>query len=155
MPETERDLAGEIATLDSLSLCDLRLRWQIKFGRTASTRLPKNLLLRLYAHRLQAEVYGDLRAGTIQLLDRLGTEKSTGDSQIPLPGDQNSRGQLKAGTVLVREHAGANHHVMVTKGGYCWNGQTYSSLSQVATAITGTRWSGPRFFGLKSAKAIS
>lgn len=111
---TERDLAQEIIGLDGLTLDELRLRWQNKFGRAASVHLPKNLLLRLYAYRLQAEVLGDLGPGTIQLLDRLGRENVVEGKPIPLPADLNGRGQLKAGTVLVREHAGVSHHVMVT-----------------------------------------
>jgi hypothetical protein len=148
VPEAENDLAQEVAGLGRLALDDLRLRWQNRFGRAASVHLPKNLLLRLYAYRLQAEMYGDVGPGTSQLLDRLGREKETEGKPIPLPGDLNGRSRLKAGTVLVREHAGVSHRVEVAQGGYCWNGQTFSSLSKIATAITGTRWNGPRFFGL-------
>jgi hypothetical protein len=153
MTDAEHDLTQEVIGLDGLTLDDLRLRWQNKFGRAASVHLPKNLLLRLYAYRLQTEMLGDLGPGTTQLLDRLGRENVVEGKPIPLPADLNSRGQLKTGTVLVREHAGVNHHVMVVQEGYCWNGQTFSSLSQVATTITGTRWNGPRFFGLPSGKA--
>lgn len=153
MPEAETDLTEEIASLERLALDDLRLRWQSRFGRTPSTHLSRFLLLRLYAYRIQAEVGGDLGPGTVQLLDRLGREKIAEGKFVPLPADLDGGGQLKAGTVLVREHAGANHHVMVTQDGYFWNGQTFPSLSQVATAITGTRWNGRRFFGLRSGKA--
>ena len=151
--DAERDLAREITSLETLTLEDLRLRWQSRFGRAASVHLPKNLLLRLYAYRLQAETQGDLGPSTVQLMDRLGREKAAEGKPIPLPADLNGRGQLKAGTVLVREHAGVAHHVMVAQEGYCWNGQTFSSLSQVATAITGTKWNGPRFFGVPGGRA--
>jgi hypothetical protein len=78
-----------------------------------------------------------------------------------LPGDRGSPlakagrcacarpGRLRPGTVLVREWEGGSHRVMVLAEGFAWNGTTYASLSQVARAITGTRWNGPRFFGLR------
>lgn len=59
-------------------------------------------------------------------------------------------GALAPGTVIGREHGGTMHHVMVLADGFAWNGVTYRSLSEVAFAITGTRWNSPRFFGLKS-----
>ena len=64
---------------------------------------------------------------------------------VPVPG----HGRLMAGTVLIREHEGRQHHVMVTDGNFVWNGKTFPSLSKVAHAITGTKWNGPRFFGLR------
>jgi hypothetical protein len=65
--------------------------------------------------------------------------------------DLSSRGKtaLAPGTVIGREHGGTMHHVMVLTDGFAWNGQTYRSLSEVAFAITGTKWNGPRFFGIK------
>jgi hypothetical protein len=151
--DAKRDLAQETASLAGLALEELRLRWQSNFGRAAPAHLPKNLLLRLYSYRLQAEAHGDLCPATTRLLDRLGRAKTAEDKVVPLPIHLNGRSQLKEGTVLVREHAGVSHQVMVGQEGYCWNGQTFSSLSQVATAITGTRWNGPRFFGLPSGRA--
>ena len=151
--DSERDLAQEIASLDNLTIDGLKLQWQNRFGRAASDLLPKALLVKLYAYREQADRYGGLSPGTIALLDRLGRERTAEGKSTPLPADLNGRDRLKAGTVLIREYAGASHHVMVTKDGYSWNGQTFSSLSQVATAITGTRWNGPRFFGLQSGRS--
>lgn len=68
----------------------------------------------------------------------------------------SSRGarSLAPGTVIGREHGGTVHHVMVLTDGFAWNGTTYRSLSEVAYAITGTRWNGPRFFGLKSNRKL-
>jgi hypothetical protein len=146
--DVETDPVKEIPCLDDLTSEDLRRRWQCKFGRAAPAHLPKNLLLRIYAYRLQADIQGDLGPGTVSLLDRLGGGNAAEGKPIPLPGDLNSRRHLKTGTILVREHAGISHRVTVALEGYCWNGQTFSSLSQVATAITGTRWNGPRFFGI-------
>ena len=61
--------------------------------------------------------------------------------------------ELTPGTVLVREWDRRSHRVMVLAGGFAWNGQTYDSLTKVALAITGTRWNGPRFFGLRDKQA--
>ena len=62
---------------------------------------------------------------------------------------------LTPGTVLVREWNRRSHRVMVVAGGFAWNGQTYDSLTKIAFAITGTRWNGPRFFGLRDKQAKS
>ena len=68
---------------------------------------------------------------------------------MPYPGNQ----RLKPGSVIVREHDGVDHRVMVLDEGYAWNGKTFGSLSSVARAITGTNWNGQRFFGLKEKRA--
>ena len=147
--DTSAELAREIASLEALSLDNLRLRWQALFGRTAPTHLPRYLLFRHCAYRLQCTVWSDLSPSTLQLLERLGRAGPDDNKPVPLPADVNGRGGLRPGTVLVREHAGIPRHVTVLAEGFCWDGQTYSSLSQVARAITGTNWNGRRFFGLQ------
>lgn len=141
------DVEAEIERLRGLGLAALQLSWRAVFGRAAPAHLSKTLLLRLLAYRLQAQAYGDLSPATRKLLDGLATEapSSDGDAAVPLPG----QGQLMPGTVLIREHDGQQHHVMVVEGGFVWNGTTYESLSKIAFAITGTKWNGPRFFGLR------
>lgn len=147
-----RDNLMDIANLDAvidelqnLTLDALRQRWRTQFGRSAPKNLPKGILLRLFVYRIQAEASSDLRAETVQFLKTVARDKA-----VPLADvSQSNYGGLKPGTVLVREHAGANHRVAVTDGGFAWNGATYPSLSQVAKAITGTAWNGPRFFGLR------
>lgn len=134
-----------IDELQNLGLDNLRTRWRTQFGRSAPKHLPKRILFRLFVYRIQAETYGDLRAETVQFLNTVVRDKA-----VPLADvSQSKYGGLKPGTVLVREHAGANHRVAVTEVGFSWNGSTYPSLSQVAKAITGTAWNGPRFFGLR------
>lgn len=141
----------EIAHLQDLDLDGLRQRWRTEFNRTAPGHVPKHLMLRLLAYRCQANELGDLSRTTVQFLDGLARAKSTEevevDGAVSIPG-QN---RLAPGTVLVREHEGAYHHVMVTGDGFVWNGTTYPSLTKIAFAITGTRWNGPRFFGLREA----
>src|SRR5690348_1693784 len=106
--------------------------------------------MRILAYRRQAEVLGDLSRTTKSLLDELARAKTTGGSAAaPILSAQGHTRRLRPGTVLVREHEGHNHHVMVTDNGFAWNGTQYSSLTKVAFAITGTRWNGPRFFGLR------
>ena len=87
-------------------------------------------------HHVQEQRLGGLDRPTARMLDRLAD-----GGVAPV--------LLKLGSVIVREHDGAMHQVMVIKGGFAWNGQTYSSLSAVAKAITGTIWNGNRFFGLR------
>lgn len=153
--EPRSDLAREIAALEFLKLDDLRLRWHATFGKVAPCHLSRSLLLRLFAYRLQAEAYGDLGSPTAQLLEKLGRAKTGDQKFVPLPSEVGRQGLLKPGTVLVREHEGISHHVIAVEDGFAWNGQTYLSLSQVARAITGTQWNGPRFFGLRDQKTPS
>ena len=134
--------------LGELGLDELQAQWRLQFGRSAPRALPRRLLFRLLVFRLQAEKYGGLSPETSRFLDTMDFSQ-----EISLP-DLNKPGPagLKPGTVLVREHDGTNHHVMVTQKGFSWNGANFNSLSQVAMAITGTRWNGPRFFGLREAR---
>ncbi len=115
-------------------------------GRTAPAHLPKHLLLRLLAYRLQADALGDLDKASLRYLDKLANAGGAGQDRAqspPLPG----AGKVRPGTLMMREWEGVQHRVMALDEGFAWNGTTYRSLSQVARAITGTRWSGPRFFG--------
>jgi hypothetical protein len=95
---------------------------------------------------------GDLDPATRRLLQRIAaSEKPDKDrlgSVLAPP-----KAELRPGTVLVREWDGHPQQVMVLPDGFAWNGSTYGSLSEVACAITGTRWSGPRFFGLNRVEA--
>ena len=136
----------EIARLRGLDLVGLQARWRTMMGKRAPAHLPKHLLLRILAYRLQADRFGDLDGATARALDRLGKQGGVGD--IPLP----DASRIAPGTLLVREWERTLHRVMVLEDGFAWNGSTYKSLSQVARAITGTRWNGPRFFGLREAK---
>jgi hypothetical protein len=140
-------LDNEIARLRGLDVGELRARWHTVFRRRAPPHLPRHLLFRILAYRLQADRLGDLDAGTRRLLDRIGSGPSDGIDR--LVADLNRpRDGLRPGTLLTREWDGHLQRVMVLADGFSWNGKTYPSLSQVAFAMTGTRWSGPRFFGL-------
>jgi hypothetical protein len=146
-------LDTEIARLRGLGVGELRARWHTAFRRRAPPHLPRHLLFHILAFRLQADRLGELDADSRRLLDRIGSGSS--DETDRLVADLRTRIELKPGTLLTREWDGRPQRVMVLADGFSWNGTTYPSLSKVAFAITGTRWSGPRFFGLdKSSSEI-
>ena len=136
----------EIARLRDLDIAALRSRRHAVFGRRPPPHLPRHLLFRLLAYRLQADQLGDLDDASRRLLDDSGSPEKAGQNAanlVPLIAD------VRPGTSLSREWNGHMQRVTVLAEGFAWNGKTYSSLSQVAFAITGTRWNGPRFFGLR------
>jgi hypothetical protein len=149
-------LSQEVAALASLGLEELRGRWRKVFRTPAPAHLPRYLVLRIIAYRIQANALGDLDRETVRFLDAVaeawqkrraaGQRGSKRPPPIPPVPDKRS---LKPGTILAREHNGELHRVMVLDEGFAWNGRTYGSLSEVARGITGTNWNGPRFFGLR------
>jgi hypothetical protein len=136
----------EIARLRDLDVGELRARWQTVFGRRAPPHLPRHLLFRVLAYRLQAEQLGDLDGESQRLLDRSGSPENAGQRAVDLG---RRTADLRPGTVLGREWNGQMQRVAVLADGFAWSGKTYPSLSKVAFAITGTRWNGPKFFGLR------
>jgi hypothetical protein len=141
--EPDRDLLdNEIARLRGLDVGELRARWHTVFRRAAPPRLPRHLLFRILAYRVQADRLGDLDADTRRVLDRIGSGSSEGIGR--LVADMNpSRTTLRPGTLLTREWGGSLQRVMVLAEGFSWNGKTYRSLSKVAFAITGSRLERP------------
>jgi Protein of unknown function (DUF2924) len=147
-PVGEDNMEAEIAHLRDLDLPGLRARWRSLYRKQAPDRLPRHLLFRILAYRLQAGRLGDLDKDTRRFLDRVasGAQDANAIKAVDSPPLRNG---LQPGTVLVREWNGVLQRVMVLDQGFAWNGTTYRSLSEIAFAITGTRWSGPRFFGLR------
>ena len=129
-----------------LDVGELRIRWQNAFGRLPPPRLPRHLLFRVLAYRLQANQLGDLDAESQRLLDRSVSPEDAGQRAVDLG---RHGADLRPGTVLGREWYGHMQRVTVLTDGFSWNGKTYPSLSKAAFAITGTRWNGPKFFGLR------
>ena len=146
---TETSIEDEIVHLRGLDLKGLRARWQSVLQRPAPDHLPRHLLFAIIAYRIQADRFGDLDHETRQLLDRTGAKESGAAMSARLVTFDQKRTELTPGTVLVREWDRRSQRVMVMSDGFAWNGQTYDSLSKVAFAITGTKWNGPRFFGLR------
>ena len=155
-------LQAELTELGRLSLDDLRLRWRNNWGRLALAHLSRGLLFRVMAYRLQAEASGDLDRKTVGLLARSGAAEKLTDNGSGTPGsDEQAESKissaravcepliLKPGALLIREWRGWLERVTVVDDGFVWNGTTYASLSAVAFAITGTKWNGHRFFGVR------
>ena len=136
-------LTAEIAQLDGLGLGALRDLWREGLGsppRFASTELTRLWL----AWELQAKVRGGYDLSTRRRLKQLCKS-----SKVDATPTSAALAALKPGTILTREWGGVTHRVMVLEQGFAWAGQNYRFLSEIATRISGTRWSGPRFFGLK------
>jgi Protein of unknown function (DUF2924) len=111
------------------------------FGSIPPRALTKDLIARMITYRMQEEAFGGLDRSTNKLLDRLARGEKP-----------ELHRRLKTGTILVREYRDERHTVTVVPDGFVWRDATYSSLSTIARAITGTAWNGPRFFGLRVAE---
>jgi Protein of unknown function (DUF2924) len=142
----------DMSRLQELSIGDLDSLWRSHLGGAVPTHLPKFLLPRLLAYRLQVQQHGRLSKPAVRFLDQTSDDLEAGRvPAMPYPSNQ----RLKPGSVIVREHDGADHRVMVLDEGYAWNGKTFGSLSAVAKAITGTNWNGQRFFGLREKSVVA
>ena len=137
------EFAKEIIDLPALDVPALRQRWASLFGRDPSTNLGRALLNRAIAYRLQEKAVAGLKPSTQRILDRVADNRSK-DAPLDIP-----KARASAGTVLIREWGGVSHRVTVLDSDVVYLGRRYKSLSEVARAITGSRWSGPLFFGLK------
>ena len=146
---TNTSISDEIAHLRGLDLKGLSSRWQSVFQRLPPDHLPRHLLFAIIAYRVQADRLGDLDHETRQVLDRTDAKDTGTTVSTRLVSFDQKRTELTPGTVLVREWDRQSQRVMVMADGFAWNGQTYDSLSKVAFAITGTKWNGPRFFGMR------
>ena len=147
-----RSAPDEIASLRDLDLSGVRARWRGVFRSDPPSHLPKYLLVAILSYRLQSDRSGDLDHRTRKLLDQIGTDASRVAIAAGLVAFDRKQIELTPGTVLLREWNDQPQRVMVMADGFAWNGRTYDSLSKVAFAITGTRWNGPRFFGLRDRK---
>jgi len=146
---TRTSVEDEIAHLRGLDLKGLRSRWQTVFQRPAPAHLTRYLLFAVIAYRIQIDRYGDLDHATRQVLERTDSREARPAMSARLASFDQKRTELTPGTVLVREWDRQSQRVMVMADGFALNGQNYDSLSKVAFAITGTKWNGPRFFGLR------
>lgn len=145
---TQDPILARLAALKAMSVKDLKAEWQALFEAPAPNNSRAFLESRL-AYRIQELTYGGPDKQTRRLLDLLADEVEgtlTRKAQIADPRNP------VVGTKLVREWDGIAHTVTVLKDGFDWGGQRYKSLSAVARAITGTRWNGYRFFGLRERK---
>src|ERR1022692_992497 len=138
-------LTAEVAGLSKLGIDELRERWKAMYGKAPLREIGRSFLIRAIAYRLQEKAFGGLKPSTRRLLARAAEESATESS----PKKPQIR-MAQSGTVLIREWQGNAHRVTMLDDGVSFNGKHYRSLSEVAREITGSRWSGPRFFGLRS-----
>jgi hypothetical protein len=145
-PEVE----NELDRLPKMPIADLRKRYRELFRTEPPTAFGPDLLRRSIAHRIQERAYGGLPKPTQRLLDQLvkaAAAKPNGRLELPR--------RIKPGSELVRAWNGRTYRVMVMADGFAHDGKTFSSLSEIASDITGTNWNGPRFFGLRPASIRS
>lgn len=132
MSRRSSKVARDVSALTDMSLRELRTEWERRYG-AAPRHRSAQLLRRVLAWRIQADVHGGLDAVTRRLIGK--------DGPVQLA--------PVAGMRLAREWAGKRHEVVVIESGVVYEGVTFRSLSAVARHITGMSWNGPRFFGLR------
>ena len=136
------DLATE---LEKLSLEELRVRWEELHGGLQPPNIPLRLLRLLYAQRVREQAYGGIPDWVLAQFERVLTEHRMPKIEKRV---DRVRSSLSVGTRLVREWNGKTISVEVREEGYLYGDKLYGSLSEIAREVTGTRWSGPRFFGI-------
>jgi hypothetical protein len=142
--EVDETVEAEIDRIQSMRIAELRALWRAKFKSEPPEAFGPDLLRRSIAQKVQEQAHGGLDRATVRLLNQLVAQSGKSGRKIELPR------RIKPGAVLVREWNGKIHRVMVLAEGFAHEGNPYPSLSEVARVITGTRWNGPRFFGLRA-----
>jgi Protein of unknown function (DUF2924) len=136
---------AELDRLVVMPIAQLRVRYREVFRGDPPKAFGPDLLRRSIAYRVQEKAYGGLSRSAQRLLDQMMKAfAAKPGGKIVLPR------RIKPGSVLVREWKGKSHRVMVLADGFAYDGKTFGNLSEIAVLITGTRWNGPRFFGLRS-----
>src|SRR3977135_2727293 len=138
-------IEAELDRLAVMPIVELRLTWAKLFRKDSPKSFGPDLLRRSIAHRIQEKAYGGLSRPAQRLLDQaMKSFAAKPNGKIVLPR------RIKPGSGLVREWKGKSYRVTVLADGFVYDGDTYSNLSEIAVLITGTRWNGPRFFGLRT-----
>ena len=138
--------ASELAGLPALDHRALIEKWRILYGTEPPGGIRNNFLMHAIAHRMQEQAYGGLEPATRRFLEKTSEDNTSRQNTACIL-------SIKPGTRLLREWHGVTYEVIIRGDGVQCNGICYRSLSEVARAITGTRWSGPLFFGLKKKAA--
>jgi hypothetical protein len=137
-----RRLAAELAGLSALDRIALVEKWRTLYDTEPPGRVRNNFLMHAIAHRMQEQILGGLKPATRRFLEKAAEDNVSRQQIVPVI-------SIKPGTRLLREWHGVIYEVIIMKDGVQCNGKRYRSLSEAARAITGARWSGPLFFGLK------
>lgn len=137
------NLEQKIERISALDAAALQASWAAAFGVAPSPNLGRRFMIRALAYRIQEKAIGALKPATQRILGRAG------DGIGSVVSERALKQRANAGTVLIREWRGVSHRVTLLDHDVVYRGRRYKSLSEVARAITGTRWSGPAFFGLK------
>lgn len=141
--QSNDNIAGKVSALQASTHSELRQRWRRTFRTYPPKTLSRDVLILGIAWKIQERAFGGLSATTKrQPADLARTMETKSDLA------KDRRVHLKPGARLLREWDGETHEVLVTEDGFEWRDQTWRSLSVITREITGTRWSGPRFFGL-------
>jgi hypothetical protein len=137
---------AQIAAIKGASIVDIRGKWKELFGKQ-SPKASRDYLVSRLAYRIQELAYGGLRPETLARLEAIADDLEK--TERPRKGAPD---RPIAGTRLIREWNGVEHCVTVLRDGFEYQGRPYRSLSAIARAITGTRWNGPLFFGLRNTR---
>lgn len=158
---SKEEVEREIAALDTLDTKALQARWLELYDREPPSRIRAGLLRLGIAYRLQEKAFGGLKPQSVRLLrkhaaelqaDRVSKRSAPEAPGVTMPQWFATQSPLLSpGTQLMREWNGSTEIVDVIADGFLWRGTTYRTLSAAAVAITGTKWSGPKFFGLTPA----
>jgi hypothetical protein len=138
------EISATLEELPHLRTSKLRALWQELFAKPVHPKVRRDLMVPILAYRIQEKAFGGLKPSTRKRLQKLAAELETN----PKAHLQPSR-RLKSGVKLIRQWQGETHEVLVVDRGFDYRNKRYASLSEIARQITGTRWSGPLFFGLK------
>ena len=142
---TDPEVEAELNQLPKMRIVDLRNRYRELFRTEPPPAFGPDLLRRSIAHQIQERAFGGLSREHQRLLDQLvKAARTKPNGRIELPR------RIKPGSELVRTWNRRTYRIMVLEKGFAWEGRTFSSLSEIAFEITGTKWNGPRFFGLRT-----
>ncbi len=143
-PTKQWSVARLLAQLPAMNYKELQQHWRELFGREPSPGMRRAHMIPILAYRAQEKAFGGLRESTLRILRELA---------LGIDGNAQAAYRPKSGTRYVREFNGKLHEVTVLDSGFEYQGEAYRSLSEIAKAITGTKWSGPAFFGLNKKQA--
>lgn len=138
----DKRLTSELTALPGLERRQLTEKWRLLYGTEPPPAMGRKFLIRAIAYRLQEELLGGLKTATRRYLEKAAGQNPNAKQLLPPI-------EIKPGTRLLREWHGVTHEVIIMDNDVLFDGKKYRSLSEVARSITGTRWSGPLFFGLK------